>query len=69
MKWKVEVEKENLKGRRMREYRQDVKQELCNILETNHQINAKPTEPFIHTIIKLMVERRICDGQNSLNNM
>ena len=37
---------------------------LCNILETNIQINAKLTAPFIHTIIKLLVEHSICHGPN-----
>ena len=30
---------------------------LCNILETNYYINAKPTEPFIHSIIKLLIQK------------
>ena len=34
---------------------------------TSHQINAKPTEPFDHSIIKLLVEKSICHGPNSLN--
>ena len=41
---------------------------LCNILETNHSINAKPTKSFIHTIIKLLVEKSICHGPNSLRS-
>ena len=35
---------------------------LCNIRKTNHKINAKPTKPFIRTIITLMVEKSICHG-------
>ena len=45
---------------------QNAKHVLCNILETNRQINAKPTEHFIHIIINPMVEKRICHGPNSL---
>ena len=39
---------------------------LCNILETNHYIDAKPTEPFILNIIKLLIEKSIRHGSNSL---
>ena len=45
---------------------QIAKHVLCNIFQTNHWINAKPTEPYIHTIIKLLVEKSICLGPNSL---
>ena len=37
-----------------------------NILETNHPINTKPTKHFIHTIIKLLIEKIICHGPHSL---
>ena len=41
---------------------------LFNILETNHQINDKPTEPFIHTIIKLSVEKKYMSWPEFFNS-
>ena len=50
----------------MWDFCQIAKHGLCDILKTNHCINAKPTEHFIPTTIKLLVEKGVCDGPNSL---